>query len=97
MAGEADIARMHLRITGRVQGVGYRASTRERARSLELSGWVRNTDDGAVELEAEGAQRALEALLAWCRQGPPGARVIDIERSERVPSGEGNGEFHIER
>lgn len=74
-----EIKRVRMRITGRVQGVGYRASTRERATALGLSGWVRNTPDGAVELEAQGSEARLEALRAWCRIGPPHARVDGVE------------------
>ncbi|RME24719.1 MAG: acylphosphatase [Deltaproteobacteria bacterium] len=69
---------MHLYIEGRVQGVFYRASARDEARRLGLSGWVKNLPDGRVELLAEGPRDRLEQLLAWCRQGPPAARVDDV-------------------
>ncbi|WP_428263598.1 acylphosphatase [Haliangium sp.] len=68
-------ARVHLRVTGRVQGVFYRATTQERAQSLGLTGWVSNKPDGSVELEAQGPKAKLDALAAWCRRGPPNARV----------------------
>ncbi len=68
-------------IQGRVQGVGYRFSAQVRARSLGLCGWVRNCPDGSVEAVAEGAQDDLRAFLAWCRQGPPLARVLDVSHS----------------
>lgn len=66
---------VRLRISGRVQGVYYRASTEAAARRLGLVGWVRNLPDGGVELLAEGRRDALEALVAWCHVGPPRARV----------------------
>jgi len=68
-------ARAHLRITGRVQGVCYRASTRREAERLGLAGWVRNLPDGSVEAEVEGPEANLQSLIAWCHQGPPRARV----------------------
>lgn len=68
-------ARAHLRVTGQVQGVFFRANTVQRARQLELRGWVRNAADGSVEAVAEGDRAAIEALLAWCEHGPPRARV----------------------
>jgi acylphosphatase len=71
--------RLHLLVSGRVQGVWYRASTREKARDLGLRGWVRNLPDGRVEILAEGPRPALEALLGWCRRGPPLARVEGVE------------------
>jgi acylphosphatase len=66
-------------VSGRVQGVNYRATARREAQRLGLTGWVRNRDDGAVELEAEGEPAALEALVAWLRRGPPVARVVSLE------------------
>lgn len=70
-----------LKIKGRVQGVFYRQSTKEKADSLGLYGFVRNESDGSVFLEAFGPKDALEALLAWCWSGPPRARVESIESS----------------
>ncbi|MCC6997311.1 MAG: acylphosphatase [Deltaproteobacteria bacterium] len=67
--------RVGLVVEGRVQGVYFRGSTEEVARRLGVRGWVRNRDDGAVELLAEGEPAALEALVEWCRRGPAGARV----------------------
>jgi acylphosphatase len=68
-------ARAHAWIEGRVQGVWFRASTRETARELGLSEWVRNLPTGEVEAVFEGPKDLVEKALSWCRQGPPGARV----------------------
>ena len=68
----------HLRITGLVQGVGYRASFEQQARALGLSGWVRNRTDGSVEAAVRGKPEALEAIIAWSRRGPRAAQVRDI-------------------
>lgn len=73
------MARLHLHIHGLVQGVFFRASTEDFARGLCLTGWVRNTHDGGVEVIAEGEKTMLEKLLAWCRKGPPGARVTKVD------------------
>ena len=74
-------------VTGHVQGVSYRASAAQEARRLGVIGWVRNRNDGAVELEAEGAADAIAQLLAWCEHGPPAARVTKVAISELAPSG----------
>lgn len=71
--------RLHLFISGRVQGVFFRASTRDMARSLGLTGWVRNLADGRVECLLEGEERALVRMLEWCRTGPPGAAPDGLE------------------
>lgn len=69
---------LHVRITGVVQGVGFRWFVRERARRLGLSGWVRNLRDGTVEVAAEGDAGQLELLRRELRRGPDGARVEDL-------------------
>ena len=79
---------MHLIIHGRVQGVFFRASAVEQARASGLTGWVRNADDGSVEVVAEGDERALERLLSWCRHGPPGAEVDGVEQTSGAATGE---------
>jgi acylphosphatase len=71
--------RLSVRITGRVQGVGFRNFTQMRARQLELTGWVRNEDDGSVRLEAEGPRGALEDLLDAVHDGPRTARVQAVD------------------
>jgi acylphosphatase len=86
--------RIRLIVTGRVQGVAYRANTVAQARRLGLVGWVKNRDDGTVELEAEGRGEAVAALVAWCEKGPPAARVAGVAVEELAPSG-GEREFSI--
>lgn len=73
-----------LRVRGRVQGVFYRASMREEARKLGLTGWVRNRTDGTVEALVQGDAAQIDALVAWARMGPPAAAVerVDAENVE---------------
>ena len=71
--------RARLVISGWVQGVFFRASAREVAHVQHLSGWVRNRRDGAVEAVVEGETGAVQAVIAWCQKGPPGAEVTDVE------------------
>lgn len=73
-------------VTGRVQGVSYRAATASEARRLGVVGWVRNRADGSVELEVEGADDRVAALLAWCEHGPPDARVAGVAVEEQAPT-----------
>jgi acylphosphatase len=81
-------------VNGRVQGVSYRASTAHEARRLGLTGWVKNLDDGAVELEAQGSADAVEQLLAWCKDGPPAAEVTAV-RVDELTVALGEREFRI--
>lgn len=74
-------------VTGRVQGVSYRASTVHEARRLGLVGWVKNRADGSVELEAQGPDDKIDALVAWCHQGPPAAKVSKVAVEELAASG----------
>ena len=73
---------VHLEVVGRVQGVGFRWFVRETARRVGLAGWVRNHDDGRVEIAAAGGETAIEALINAARTGPSGARV---ERVVELP------------
>ena len=81
-------ARARVVVRGRVQGVFFRAETRERARSFGLAGWVRNNPDGTVEAVFEGDRERVDSMLAWCRRGPSLARVDDVEIGWEPPSGE---------
>jgi acylphosphatase len=72
-------ARCHVFVSGRVQGVFFRQNTLERAKSLGLIGWVRNTEDGRVEALFEGEKEKIEKILEWIKKGPPLARVEKVE------------------
>jgi acylphosphatase len=80
--------RLHLVVSGRVQGVAFRHATAEAAARLGLRGFVRNLPDGRVEAEAEGPRAAVEALVAWCRRGPPAAEVEALAVTWREPRGD---------
>lgn len=77
----------HMWVSGRVQGVFYRGSTQKRAEALGLTGWVRNLPDGRVEIVAEGNPEALQQLYDWCHDGPPAARVTEVERQVETATG----------
>ena len=77
-AGSAT-RRLHAVVSGRVQGVGFRASAQQVAQRLGLAGWVRNLADGRVELEAEGPPAILDQLLAWLRKGPSMSHVDSVD------------------
>jgi acylphosphatase len=81
-------ARAHLLIDGRVQGVFYRAFTRELAHNLGLNGWVKNLRDGRVEAVFEGEKKGIEQAVKECYAGPPGARVSNIEVTWESYTGE---------
>ena len=78
------ITRVKLKVFGRVQGVFYRQSARSRATALGLTGWVRNAEDGSVEIEAAGPADAVEDLVNWCWQGPPASTVTQVEVQART-------------
>jgi acylphosphatase len=80
--------RYHVYISGRVQGVFFRANTWKKARAFALTGWVRNLPDGRVETVFEGEQKSSEAMLAWCRTGTPPARVDHLEVAEENATGD---------
>ena len=71
--------RLHLIVSGDVQGVFFRAGAQSEAKSLGLNGWVCNRGDGSVEMMAEGERRALETLREWCSHGPAGASVSEVK------------------
>ena len=83
------MTRAELVVIGLVQGVFYRASAQQEAMRLGLVGEVRNLPDGSVEIIAEGAKDTVEELIAWCRRGPPAARVEHV----RVRWSAARGEF----
>jgi acylphosphatase len=85
----ADI-RVRLVISGRVQGVWFRDSTRRQAVSLGVAGWVRNLPDGNVEMVAEGAEESVRKLVHWCHRGPSAAKVTRVDQTEEAWRGEFN-------
>ena len=70
--------RAHVFISGRVQGVFYRASTKNKAEQLGLKGWVRNTSDGRVEALFEGEETVVKDMISWCHMGPRSAEVSNV-------------------
>jgi acylphosphatase len=74
---------VHVVISGRVQGVWYRASTKQKADELGLTGWVKNTRDGNVEAVFEGQVSVIDEMIAWCRKGPPLAHVTNVNVIEK--------------
>ena len=78
---------VQVRVTGRVQGVSFRWYAQEQARRLGVVGWVRNEPDGSVVLHAEGEDKAVDALVTWCHEGPGMARVRDVAVREAAPVG----------
>ena len=93
-SGNQESMRARLVISGRVQGVYFRASARDVAQVQRLSGWVRNRYDGDVEAVVEGEEDAVQAFIAWCHNGPPGAHVSAIQVTVEPYIGEFHG-FHI--
>lgn len=79
--------RRRIVVSGRVQGVWYRGSMLERAREAGVAGWVKNLPDGRVEAVVEGPSAAVDAVIEWCRHGPPGAQVRDLRTLEEAPQG----------
>lgn len=80
--------RIRVIISGRVQGVFFRAYTQETALALKLKGWVRNLPDGRVEAVFEGEDTNVQAMLEWCKKGPPHAIVKKVDAAEEPPTGE---------
>ena len=87
---------LKIKITGRVQGVGFRAATQNEAQRLGIKGFVQNQPDGSVYLEAAGPAEALERLSQWCQHGPPAAQVdrVQVEEAEAEPGFE---DFDVRR
>jgi acylphosphatase len=78
---------VEVRVTGRVQGVSFRWYAVREAGRLGLVGWVRNEPDGSVAAHVEGADAAVEEMVAWCRQGPPAAAVDRVQVEDVAPTG----------
>jgi acylphosphatase len=91
---KADRARLHLVISGRVQGVGFRFSAYDEAKDLAVAGWVRNLPNGDVEILAEGSRGNLQMLAAWAHHGPPSAHVTQVREDWSESTGEFS-EFRI--
>ena len=84
---ETDRVRAHVYVSGHVQGVFYRASTRDTAHEVGVDGWVRNLDDGRVEAVFEGPKKAVDRMVAWCETGSRAASVETVERTPEKPVG----------
>jgi len=82
-----DLIRRRLTIRGEVQGVGLREAVRAEAQRLHVAGWIANRDDGTVEAVLEGEPDDVNAVVAYCRLGPEGAAIDDIELHPEEPSG----------
>jgi acylphosphatase len=83
--------RAHVFVSGKVQGVYYRATTRDEARERGVAGWVKNLDDGRVEAVFEGEKDDVEAMVEWCHEGSSAARVDGVEVEWEEPTGEFDG------
>jgi acylphosphatase len=84
----ADWVRRRVCVSGRVQGVWFRESCRDQAQAAGVAGWVRNRDDGRVEVVLEGPPAAVDEVVSWCRHGPRRARVDRVEILDEAPVGE---------
>ena len=87
-------SKVHVIISGRVQGVWFRASTKSKAEQFGITGWVRNTSDGNVEAVFEGDEKIIEEILEWCNHGPPLAKVDNVE-IKKQPSSNDFDQFFI--
>lgn len=86
--------RAHIKIIGLVQGVFFRASAMRKARTLGITGWIRNLDDGSLEIIVEGELSIIDNFIAWCKFGPPNAKVERIHIQFESPKDEFN-DFRI--
>ncbi|WP_255167754.1 acylphosphatase [Natrononativus amylolyticus] len=82
-----DRTRAHVFVSGTVQGVYYRANTRDTARERGVDGWVRNLEDGRVEAVFEGPEEAVDSMIEWCHGGSPAAEVEDVQAEYEEPRG----------
>ena len=82
---DSDRVRAHVFVSGRVQGVYYRASTRDAARERGVDGWVKNLDDGRVEAVFEGDEERVEAMCEWCETGSRAAEVDSVDVTMEAP------------
>jgi acylphosphatase len=89
--GSAEKTSAHVMISGRVQGVFFRAETQKAAHRIGVNGWVRNTADGRVEAVFEGDREQVEQMIQWCWEGSPSARVENVEAEHRGFRGEFDG------
>jgi acylphosphatase len=89
--GSGDRERAHVYVSGDVQGVFFRDSTREKAELLGLTGWVKNLPDGRVEALFEGPSERVREMIRWCEQGPPHAAVEDVDTEFEASQGDLKG------
>lgn len=83
-----SMSRAHVYVSGKVQGVYFRASTKDKAHMLGIKGWVKNCMDGGVEAVFEGEKGAVDKIVSWCKKGPPGALVEKIDVCSEAYAGE---------
>lgn len=83
----SETVRVHVYVSGRVQGVGYRFSTYDQAHEFKLAGWVRNLPDGRVEAVFEGTADRIQQMMDWCHQGPSAAKVVEVTITHEPPAG----------
>lgn len=94
MAMSLERVRAHVFVSGRVQGVNFRANARDQARRADVEGWVRNTADGRVEAIFEGSRASVQRLISWCYSGPPAADIEHVEVAWEEPTNR-EGPFSI--
>lgn len=82
LSPDVSVETLSVRVTGKVQGVGFRNSTVRQAHSLGVAGWVRNLDDGSVEALLQGPHDRIDKMLSWLHVGPPAAQVDEVEADE---------------
>ena len=87
----SDLERAHVRVSGQVQGVFFRDSTRKKAEELGLAGWVRNLPDGQVEAVFEGPSREVREMVRWCEEGPQHASVENVDTDFESAGGDLEG------